>query len=144
MMRTAIWGTGLVRVGPLGAAPGMSRLVTVRFGDLAVHADFAVAAMRWEAAGPGGTLFPALDADIGLTRAGPDVTVLAVSGTYRPPLGTLGAGADRVIMHRIAQATIRAFTQQVGTAIPSPATSPEAARSRRLPEPPPWPDPETP
>jgi hypothetical protein len=137
-------GTGLVRVGPLGAAPGMSRLVTVRFGDLAVHADFAVAAMRWEAAGPGGTLFPALDADIRLTRAGPDVTVLAVSGTYRPPLGTLGAGADRVIMHRIAQATIRAFTQQVGTAIPSPATSPEAARSRRLPEPPPWPDPETP
>jgi hypothetical protein len=94
--------------------------------------------------GPGGALFPALDADIKLTRAGQDVTVLAVSGTYRPPLGTLGAGADRVIMHRIAQATIRAFTQHVGTAIVSPAASPEAARTRRLPEPPAWSEPETP
>ena len=100
--------------------------------------------MRWKAAGPGGALFPALDADIRLTPAGPAVTVLAVSGTYRPPLGTVGAPADRVILHRIAQATIRAFTRHVGTAIVSPAASPEAAHARQLPEPPPWPEPETP
>lgn len=135
--------TGRARVGPLGATPGISRLVTVRFGDLAIHADHAVAAMRWEAAGPGGALFPALDADIKLTPAGPDATVLAVSGTYRPPLGTLGAGADRVLMHRIAQATIRSFTQRVGTAIASPAASPQPAQARRSPQPPPWPEPET-
>jgi hypothetical protein len=97
-----------------------------------------------KAAGPRGALFPALDADIRLTPAGPDVTVLAVPGTYRPPLGTVGAAADRVIMHRIAQATIQAFTRHVGTAIVSPAASPEAAHARRLPEPPPWPEPETP
>lgn len=136
-------GTGLVRVGPLGAAPGVSRLVTVRLGDLAVHADFAVAAMRWEAAGPTGTLFPALDADIRLTPAGPDVTVLAVSGAYRPPLGALGAGADWMIMHRIAQATIRAFTRHIGTAIVSPAASPEASQTGTLPKLPPWPEAET-
>ena len=100
--------------------------------------------MRWKAAGPGGALSPALDADIRLTPAGPAVTVLAVSGTYRPPLGTVGAAADRVILHRIAQATIRAFTRHVGTAIVSPAASPEAAHARQLPEPPPWPEPETP
>jgi hypothetical protein len=79
-------GSGLARVGP----PGMSKLVTVRFSEIAVHEDFAVAAMRWEATGPGGALFPALDADIRLTQAGQDATVLVVCGVYRPPFGSLG------------------------------------------------------
>ena len=65
-------GTGLARVGPLGAAPGTSRLVAVRFSDMAIHEDFAIEAMRREAIGPGGALFPALDADIKLTPAGED------------------------------------------------------------------------
>jgi len=77
--------SGLARVGPLGAAPGMSKLVVVRFGDMTVHKDFAVAALRWEATGPGGALFPALDADIKLTPAGDDATVLAISGVDCPP-----------------------------------------------------------
>ena len=73
-------GTGLARIGPLGAAPGMSRLVAVRFSDMAIHEDFAIEAMRWEAIGPGGCLFPALDADIKLTPAGEDATMLTVAG----------------------------------------------------------------
>lgn len=67
-------GTGLARVGPLGSAPGMSGLVEVRFSDIAIHEDSATWAVRWEAAGRGGALFPALDADIKLTPAGEDVT----------------------------------------------------------------------
>ena len=86
-------GTGLARIGPLGAAPGMSRLVAVRFSDMAIHEDFAIEAMRWEAIGPGGALFPALDADIKLTPAGEDATMLTVAGIYRPPLGGLGVAS---------------------------------------------------
>jgi hypothetical protein len=134
--------TSLARVGPLGAAPGMSKLVAVRFGDLAVHEDFAVVAVRWEAIGPGGALFPALDADIKLTQAGEDATVLAACGAYRPPLGGLGARLDRVVLHRIAQATIRTFTHRVGTAITDPAVSPGTADSGLLLAFPPWPEPE--
>jgi len=137
-------GTGLARVGPLGAAPGMSRLVAVRFSDMAIHEDFAIEAMRWEAIGPGGALFPALDADIKLTPAGEDATMLTVAGIYRPPLGGLGAGLDRAIMHRVAQSTIRAFTHHIGAAIAHPAAAPEAGHTRMLPEPPPWPEPATP
>ena len=137
-------GTGLARVGPLGASAGVSKLVLVRFSDLAVHEDFAVGAMRWEATGPGGVLFPALDADIKLTRAGDEATILAVCGVYRPPLGGLGAGLDRVVMHRLAQATIRTFTHRIGTAITDPAVSPSAADTGLLPDFPPWPDPEEP
>ena len=98
-------GTGLALVGPLGAAPGLSRLVAVRFTDMAVHRDFAIVAIRWEVTGPGGALFPALDADLKLTpaRASLPPCSLVVSGVYRPPLGGLGAGLDRVLLHRVAQ-----------------------------------------
>jgi hypothetical protein len=72
--------TGLARVGPLGAAPGLSRLVAVRCTDMAVHRDFASMAIRWEATGPSGALFPALDADLKLTAAGEQATMLAVQG----------------------------------------------------------------
>src|SRR6516225_3255975 len=61
--------SGLARVGPLGAAPGMSKLVAVRVHDIAVHEDFAVGARRWEAPGPGGALFRALEADKELLTA---------------------------------------------------------------------------
>ena len=137
-------GAGLARVGPLGTAPGQARLVAVRFTDMAVHEDFAVVAIRWEATGPGGALFPALDADLKLTPAGDEATMLAVSGAYRPPLGGLGAGLDRALLHRVAQATIRAFTHQIGAAIAHPALSPEARRIQGRPEPFPWPEPGAP
>ena len=100
------WQAGLARVEPRAAVLGVSELVQVRFRDKVSHGDSAVWAMRWEVIGPGGSLFPALDADIVLTPAGEDATMLAVSGAYRPPLGALGAGLDRAIMHRVAEATI--------------------------------------
>jgi hypothetical protein len=120
------WLAGLARVGPLWTAPGMSRLVRVQFRDMVTHGDAAIWTLRWETIGPGGALFPVLDADITLSPAGEDAATLAVLGAYRPPLGALGAGLDRAIMHRIAQATIRNFTNRIGSAIMHPATSPEA------------------
>lgn len=134
-------GSGLARVGPLGAAPGMSKLVVVRFSAMTVHEDFASGAMRWEATGPGGALFPALDADITLTKAGDGAVILAVRGVYRPPLSGLGAGLDRAVMRRVAQATIRAFTRRIGAAITDPAASPETSDTGLLPVSPPWPEP---
>jgi hypothetical protein len=62
--------TGLVRVGPLGAAAGMSKLVEVHVLEVATRGESAVLALRWEATGPGGRLFPVLDADLSLTPPG--------------------------------------------------------------------------
>lgn len=129
-------GSGLARVGPLGAAPGMSKLVVVRFSEMALRKDFASAAMRWEATGPGGALFPVLDADIMLTKSGDDAAILAVWGVYRPPFGALGAGLDRMVLRRVAEATIREFTHRIGAAITDPAAPPEAAE-KGLPSDPP-------
>jgi len=111
------WETGLARLSPLNAGPAMSKLVAVRFRDMVTHEDSVLWTMRWEAIDPAGTLIPALDADIRLTPAGEQATTLAVSGAYRPALGSMGTGMDRAGLHPVAQATIQAFTNHIGTAI---------------------------
>lgn len=126
------WGADQAQVGPPGAL-GMSKLVQVQFRHLVTREDSAAWALRWEANGTTGALFPVLDADITLTRTGEKATVLAVAGTYRPPLGSLGGGLDRAIMHRVAEATIRAFARQIGAVIVDPAASLEAAHAGMLP-----------
>ena len=116
-------GTALVRVGPAGAPQGASRLVTVRYRNLVTRGDTAVLTLRWEAAGPGSALFPVLDADITLAPAADESVLLRLTGAYRPPLGALGAAADRAILHRIAQATIRTFLHQLAVALADPVSA---------------------
>jgi hypothetical protein len=113
----------LIRVGPLGSVPGTSKLVEVRFRDLARHDDCAGLAVRWEAAGPGGVLFPALDADITVIPIDQQTTLLRLAGSYRPPLGALGTALDAVILHRVAAATIRTFLNRIAAAIAHPPAS---------------------
>ena len=101
--------TGLVRVGPLGAAPGVSKLVRVHVRDVVTRGESAVLALRWEATRPGGRLFPALDADIWLTPAGEHSTRLSLAGVYRPPLAAVGAGLDKAVFQKVANATVRSM-----------------------------------
>jgi len=125
------WGKSLARVGPHGAGWGMSRLVEVRFRELATKGNSAVLIVRWEAVGASGGLFPVLDADITLTPYGSAASLLALSGAYRPPLGALGAALDRVVLHRVAEATIQDFVNQLGEAVVKLATEPKARRESR-------------
>lgn len=115
--------TELIRVGPLGSIPGTSKLVKVRFQNLVTSDDQAGLAVRWEAIGPGGSLFPALDADITVMPAGERTALLRLVGSYRPPLGALGTALDVAIMHRVAAATIREFLNRLAAAIAEPSTS---------------------
>ncbi|HEY7015049.1 MAG TPA: hypothetical protein VH480_19965 [Streptosporangiaceae bacterium] len=113
--------TGLTRVGPLGSVRGMSKLVQVRFQELVTRADSAHLALRWEATGPGGVLFPALDADFTLTPGDEQTAVLELAGVYRPPAGIAGAKLDQAVLSRVAEATIRAFVGRVAEFITDPA-----------------------
>ena len=88
-------GQAAVRVGPVGDAPGLSKLVDVQFRDLVTRGDNVLLTLRWEASGGRGGLFPALDADITLSPSGEHACVLRLDGAYRPPLGGIGAGLDR-------------------------------------------------
>jgi len=109
----------LIRVGPLRAAPGISRLAEIRFRSLAAQDHRVGLALRWEVRGAGGSLFPVLDADLVITAAAaaPDKTLLTLAGTYRPPLGGPGAEVDRLILDRVAEVTIRSFLNRVASAI---------------------------
>jgi hypothetical protein len=120
--------TGLVWVGPLGAAPGVSQLVEVHFRDVATRGEPPVLALRWEATGPDGRLFPALDADISLTPAGEHATRLSLAGVYRPPLAALGAGLDRAVFHKVADATVRSLLARVADVLARPRSRPTLCR----------------
>ena len=110
---------GLARVGP---APAVSRLVEVQFGTMATHSGSAVLPLRWQAAGAGGGLFPALDADITVAPYGEFRTLIALAGVYRAPLGPVGAALDRVVLRRVV-ATVRRFVRRVDEAIADPAAA---------------------
>jgi hypothetical protein len=119
------YGPGLTRVG----VAGVSKLVRVQACVLSWTNISAGLALRWEATGPGGGLFPVLDADLTLTPAGAG-TMLTLAGAYRPPLGPLGQALDRALLNRVAVATIRNFLAEVAAQldehpVPNGAGSPE-------------------
>lgn len=130
---------GLARVGLPGARPGLSKLVTIHVGDLATTNGSARLPLRWEATGPGSSLFPALDADILLTPDGEQATMLTLTGVYRPPFGVVGEALDRAVLNRIASATIGDFMDRLARSIegsgtedgPRPAEGPRRSRWRR-------------
>lgn len=101
----------LVRAGPL------PKLVRIRFLDPVYRDDGMSLGLRWEATGVAGGLFPVLDADITVTRSGEQTSTLALVGSYRPPLGAIGATLDKAILNQVAAATIRALLRDVADTI---------------------------
>ena len=105
--------TGLVRAGPMDAVPGVSKLVEVHVREVVTRSESAMLELRWQATGPGDRLFPALDADMSLTPAGQHSTRLSLAGVYRQPLAALGAGLERAVLHRVADATVQSLLARV-------------------------------
>ena len=127
---------GQTRVG----LAGVSKLVRVQVRELSWTDTTAGLALRWEATGPGGGLFPVLDADLKLAPAGDQGTLLTMAGAYRPPLGSLGEALDRAVLSRVAAATIRSFLARVAVQItgqPEPASAIPNGAGSAPPAPPP-------
>src|SRR6185437_14659969 len=110
----------VIRVGPLGDVPGLSKLVKVSFVDPVCQEGTMTLGLRWEAVGVTGGLFPVLDGNLMLTGVDDDTTQLGLVVSYRPPLGNLGARLDKAILSRVADATIRALLRNLATALVSP------------------------
>ena len=70
-----------------------------------------------------------LDADIRLTRAGEQGTLLSVAGVYWPPFGLTGSSLERSIPDRVAAVTVRNFTASVAARIAGRPGAAEAASS---------------
>jgi hypothetical protein len=112
----------LIRVGPLGDTPVFSKLVAVRFLEPIERDGEVTVGLRWEATGAAAGLFPVLDANLTLTPDGEQRTQLTLTGTYRAPLGRLGAVLDRALLHRLATMTMTALLSELASAIANPAT----------------------
>jgi hypothetical protein len=103
-----------VGVGPLGARLG--RRVAVSLGAPVRFPSMTSLPLTWEPIGLEG-LLPRLEADLEVGQLGEDRTQLAISARYRPPLGAVGRAVDRVLLHRVAEATVKDFLDRVGAAI---------------------------
>jgi hypothetical protein len=118
----------LVRVGPFGNEPGLSKLVRVRVLNPVRRGTTMTVSLRWEATGPAGELFPVLDADLILMREGEARSRLRLLGSYRPPLGRAGAALDRTIMNHVAVATVRSLLDNIADALADPIPYPHQGR----------------
>ena len=113
-----------VGVGPLG--PTLGRRVAIQVGQPVRFPSMTSLPLTWEPVGLEG-LLPRLDANIEAGSLGEDRTQLAISARYRPPLGLVGRTVDRVLLHRVAEATLKDFLDRIGAAITSQAEAATAA-----------------
>ncbi len=100
------------------------RLVQARFLDPIHHPGSTMMGMRWEATGVTGEPFPVLDATITLTPEGSHRTQVTLTGVYRSPLGQLGAGLDRVLLHQAATTAIGSLLTRLSGALEATAAAP--------------------
>jgi hypothetical protein len=65
----------------------------------------------------GTAIFPVMDADLSLWALTSTETQLEIEGAYTPPLGMVGHAIDIAVGHRVAQATIHRFLDDVAEQI---------------------------
>jgi hypothetical protein len=119
----------LSRVGPFGSVPGLSKAVSVHVGKGRDRGQGFVVPLRWSATGPT-ELFPVMEADLEVAPLGAHESQLRLSGSYDPPLGSIGRQLDRLLLHQLAEATVRAFLSQLVAALivePVPGVAQTAA-----------------
>ncbi|MCA9704574.1 MAG: hypothetical protein KDK70_01855 [Myxococcales bacterium] len=68
--------------------------------------------LRWQAANHA-AWFPTMEAALTLYPLSADETQVDLDGSYEPPGGILGAGADALVGHRIAEASVHRLVREV-------------------------------
>jgi len=113
---------------PSSRAQKFPQLVRVLFLEPAYRGGTMTIALRWEATGVAGEVFPMLDANLILARDGDGHSLLTLAGSYRPPFGA--AAASTAAMHRLATAANRSLLAHIADTIATPHhnDSPQPAR----------------
>ncbi|HEY0492320.1 MAG TPA: hypothetical protein VGD57_02490 [Candidatus Dormibacteraeota bacterium] len=92
--------------------------VVVTVGNAVSTSNRTFVPIAWRATGVAG-FFPVLDGDLEVAALSPTRTQLAFSGQYRPPLGLMGRTADRTLLSRIAEGTIKDFVDRIAERLAS-------------------------
>ncbi len=106
------------KVGPASWPALLTKTVEVNVGVLRRYDDTVLMAFSWHAAG-GPSLFPALDGDLEIGPIGEHQAAITLRGHYEPPGGIVGRSIDRLLLHRLAAATVRAFLSEVARNVSS-------------------------
>ena len=104
------------KLGAGGSQFHIVKAVNMTIGTPLELTDRLVVPLRWEATGPQ-SLFPRMEADLILTDRDSFGSDLTFRGQYSPPLGPLGELVDRLVLHRLADATSRQFVESAAQAI---------------------------
>jgi hypothetical protein len=103
----------------VGSGPAaVAKTVRMRVGDPVTADSETTVPVVWEATGVT-SLFPKMEGNLILAAIGPDFTQLSFRGDYEPPLGALGRALDRVLMHRLAESSVKGFVDRIGLALES-------------------------
>ncbi len=90
--------------------------VEVDVGRAYQRDDRLVVPIHWWASGAT-ALFPQLEADLEVAPLGSDATQITLMGRYEPPLAGLGRQVDRLLLHRVAEASVRSFLTRVAASL---------------------------
>ena len=101
-----------MRVGVSAHHRRLGKKVSLDVGTPFPRHDGLVIPICWWATGAA-WLFPCLDGDLSIVPLGRDSTQLTLMGRYEPPLAKIGHGIDRLVLHRVAEASVRAFLMQI-------------------------------
>jgi hypothetical protein len=104
------------RMGIGGEPPLLAKVVRIVAGRALRGDHETTLPLTWEATGTP-ELFPQMDADLVVAALGPQLTQLSLRGTYRPPLGQIGRVLDRALLHRLAEASVKRFVDQIAAAL---------------------------
>lgn len=112
----------LAKVKPKGWPVLLAKRVEVQVGAPRMYGDGALVWFAWSAVG-GASLFPSLQADLEFAPFGENQTELTLRGNYEPPGGGVGRQLDQLLLHRIADSTVRAVLRSLCTALDTGVTS---------------------
>jgi hypothetical protein len=90
----------------------IGRRIELNLGDPRRTEGVTLLPVHWQAATKVG-LFPVLDGQLEIAHLGPTTTQVGLSATYEVPLGWVGKIADRALLHRVAEATVRDFMERI-------------------------------
>lgn len=77
-----------------------------------IHAPRTRLALEWRAAHAPG-LFPSMSAELSVYPLSKDETQIDFNGRYEPPLGLVGEALDAMVGHRVAEAAVHRFVEDV-------------------------------
>lgn len=115
VLATEANGNGERLLSELGFQVGdrrVKRQIALELGEPLRGAALTIRAVRWHAAANAG-LFPELDGHLEVAALGASSTQLGLSANYKPPMGLIGQLADRTLLHRVAEVTIKDFLERV-------------------------------